>query len=265
MNTDDPKEIILRAVDAFNRRMLVVSPQFIILAIRGLADSEVKLDVVGRKCYKVLYNRQSPCHDCPTLEVGRRREPALSPGYHPNSHPNKMPCLYSYPIFSGKEIDAFVMLDFDFPALFLLENLSLFQNIEIEKKFEDFLPPVQADIQQLKHLFMNIILNAAQAMDDRGHLTLKTCLDSGKNRVGIEISDSGPGISNDVIPYIFEPFYTTKEEGQGTGLGLSPAYGIVENHGGHITVRNKPDGGAVFCITLPVATGNSEGEQGAEN
>jgi signal transduction histidine kinase len=123
----------------------------------------------------------------------------------------------------------------------------------------------QDAMRKLNHLFLNIILNAAQAMEGRGHLTLKTCLESGKDLVGIEISDSGPGISNDVIPYIFEPFYTTKEEGQGTGLGLSLAYGIVENHGGHITVGNKPDGGAVFCITLPVVTGNSEGEQGAED
>ena len=137
--------------------------------------------------------------------------------------------------------------------------------VRIEKKFEDFLPPIQADIQQLNHLFMNIIFNAAQAMEGRGHLTLKTYLESGKNQVGIEISDTGPGISKDVIPYIFEPFYTTKEEGKGTGLGLSLAYGIVENHGGRITARNKPDGGAVFCILLPVATGDSEGEQRAEN
>jgi signal transduction histidine kinase len=150
-------------------------------------------------------------------------------------------------------------------TLFLLENQSLFQNIEIEKKFEDCLPPVQADIQQLNHLFMNIILNAAQAMEGRGHLTLKTYLDSGKRLACIEISDTGPGIPKEVIPYIFEPFYTTKEEGKGTGLGLSLAYGIVENHGGRITARNKPDGGAVFCITLPVAAGDSEGEQLAEN
>ena len=122
MNTDDQKEIILRAVDAFNRRMLVVSPQFKILAVRGLADNAIESEVVGRKCYKVLYDRKSPCDDCPTLVVGRRREPALSPGYRPTAHPNKIPCLYSYPIVSGKEIEAFVMLDFDFPALDALEE-----------------------------------------------------------------------------------------------------------------------------------------------
>jgi signal transduction histidine kinase len=150
-------------------------------------------------------------------------------------------------------------------TLFLLENQSLFQNIEIEKKFEDFLPPVQADIQQLNHLFMNIILNAAQAMEGKGKLTLKTYQISNPENICIEISDSGPGIPPDVLPHVFEPFFTTKEEGKGTGLGLSLAYGIVENHGGRITARNKPDGGAVFCITLPVASGDDEGDQRAEN
>ena len=496
MKTTNPKEIILRAIEAFNRRMLVVSPQFEILAIRGQANDVQEADVVGQKCYKILYSRNFPCDNCPTLEVGRKRQPSLSPGYHPTSYQGKIPCLYSYLILDGDDIDAFVMLDFDFPALdaleeklqrtnaflsnlihsavdcviaadkkgkilifndsaaelfgytveealnslnirdvypddnakevmrklrseeyggkgklktyhtdglakngeripislyaaiiyeddrevatigffhdlrdrlridaelektqlqllqsekmaslgklaagvahqinnplggitlyaklaleeyeleegvrqdldrilkdaercrdtvkelleftrqtrhlmrphdinavisrtlFLLENQSLFQNIEIEKKFGDSLPPVQADIQQLNHLFMNIILNAAQAMDGKGKLRIETGKVSGKEQIGIEISDTGPGIPEDVIPHIFDPFYTTKEEGKGTGLGLSLAYGIVENHGGRITVRNKSGGGAAFNTVLPIATGENEGDQGAEN
>jgi signal transduction histidine kinase len=150
-------------------------------------------------------------------------------------------------------------------TLFLLENQSLFQNIEIEKKFAESLPPVQADIQQLNHLFMNIILNAAQAMDGKGKLTVETYRVPGKERIGIEISDTGPGIPKDVLPHIFEPFYTTKEEGEGTGLGLSLAYGIVENHGGCINARNKPEGGAAFNTELPISNGESEGDQRAED
>jgi len=496
MKATNPKEIILRAIEAFNRRMLVVSPRFEILAIRGQANDVQEADVVGQKCYKILYSRNSPCDECPTFEVGRKRQPALSPGYHPISYRGKIPCLYSYPILDGDDIDAFVVLDFDFPALdaleeklrrtnaflsnlihsavdcviaadrngqilifndsaaevfgytveealnslnirdvypddnakevmrklrseeyggrgklktyhtdvlakngehipislyasiiyeddrevatigffhdlrdrlrinaelektqlqllqsekmaslgklaagvahqinnplggitlyaklaleeyeleegvrqdlgrilkdaercrdtvkelleftrqtrhlmrphdinevisrtlFLLENQSLFQNIEIEKKFGDSLPPVQADIQQLNHLFMNIILNAAQAMEGKGKLRIETGKVSGKEQIGIEISDTGPGIPEDVIPHIFEPFYTTKEEGKGTGLGLSLAYGIVENHGGRITVRNKSGGGAAFNTFLPIAAGENEGDQGAEN
>jgi two-component system, NtrC family, sensor kinase len=495
-NSQDPQEMILQAMDAFNRRMLVVSRRFEILAIRGHAKGVQESEAIGRKCYKILYDRNSPCSECPTLEVGRSREPALAAGYHPALHPNKMPCLYSYPIFSGKDIAAFVMLDFDFPALdaleerlrrtntflnnlihsaidcviaadmsgkilifndsaaevfgysveealkhlnirdvypddgakevmrklrsdeyggkgkleryhvdvlaksgeripislyatiiyeadrevatigffhdlrdrikmkaklekiqlqllqaekmaslgklaagvahqinnplagitlyaklaledyemeealrndllrilkdaercrdtvkellefsrqtrhfmqsydvnqaisrtlFLLENQSLFQNIEIEKRFEDRLPPVQADIQQLNHLFMNIILNAAQAMDGKGRLQLNTYRDNNGKQVVIEISDTGPGIAPDVLPRIFEPFYTTKEEGKGTGLGLSLAYGIVENHGGQITADNRPGGGAVFTVRLPIDTGNNQGDQRAKN
>jgi signal transduction histidine kinase len=150
-------------------------------------------------------------------------------------------------------------------TLFLLENQSLFQNIEIEKNFSDDLPPVQADIQQLNHLFMNIILNAAQAMSGKGKLMLKTRVSATANTVEIEISDTGPGIPPDVLPQIFDPFFTTKEEGQGTGLGLSLAYGIVENHGGKISARNRPEGGAVFMISLPIAAQDSQGDQGGQN
>ena len=122
MNTHDPKEIILRAIEAFNRRMLVVSSEFQILAIRGQADDVPESHVIGQKCYKILYSRNSPCDACPTFEVGRKRQPTLSPGYHPTSYRGKIPCLYSYAIFDGDDIEAFVMLDFDFPALDALEE-----------------------------------------------------------------------------------------------------------------------------------------------
>jgi signal transduction histidine kinase len=149
-------------------------------------------------------------------------------------------------------------------TLFLFEDQSLFHNIEIEKRLGDNLPPVKADVQQLNHLFMNIIHNAAQAMEGKGKLTVSTFQVSDKKDICIEISDSGPGIPPDILPHIFEPFFTTKEEGEGTGLGLSLAYGIVENHRGQITARNKPDGGAVFAITFPVADQGNDGDSRAE-
>ena len=122
---------------------------------------------------------------------------------------------------------------------------------------------VHSDVQQLNHLFMNIILNAAQAMDGRGELALKTYLSPDKTKLCIEISDTGPGIPKDVLPYIFDPFYTTKEEGKGTGLGLSLVYGIVENHGGTIKAWNESGKGAVFLIEFPVRraeNGDSDNE-----
>jgi signal transduction histidine kinase len=101
-------------------------------------------------------------------------------------------------------------------------------------------------------MFMNIILNAVEAMEGRGKLGLRTYLASEGDRVIIEISDTGPGIPEEVLPKIFEPFFTTKEAGKGTGLGLSLVYGIVENHGGRIAARSRPDEGTAFIIELPL-------------
>lgn len=149
-------------------------------------------------------------------------------------------------------------------TLFLLENQTLFQNIEIIKDLDASVPMIQADIQQLNHLFMNIILNAAQAMEEKGKITVKSYLLSDRNRVCIEISDTGCGIPEEILPRIFEPFYTTKEEGKGTGLGLSLAYRIVENHGGHIKAKSKPGKGTTFFIELPLAARDYEGDESGD-
>lgn len=145
-------------------------------------------------------------------------------------------------------------------TIFLLENQSLFQNIKIKKQIDTPLPLVEADIQQLNHMFMNVILNAAQAMDGKGELTIHTALAPNGKHVIIEIGDTGPGIPETVINHIFEPFFTTKEEGQGTGLGLSMVYGIVENHSGSITAGNRQPGGAVFTIKLPISRSDTKGD-----
>lgn len=145
-------------------------------------------------------------------------------------------------------------------TLFLLENQALFQNIITEKDLNENLPLVKADIQQLNHMFMNIILNAAQAMEGKGKLILKTFLHPDKNHVCIEISDTGPGIPEDIKSHIFEPFFTTKEEGKGTGLGLSIVYSIVENHLGNIQVLSEPGKGTKFIIELPVNISEDEGK-----
>jgi signal transduction histidine kinase len=147
-------------------------------------------------------------------------------------------------------------------TLFLLENQTLFQNIKVEKNLAPDIPPVPVDIQQMNQVFMNIILNAADAMEGNGKLTLKTYRSAGRDRVCIEISDTGPGIPEEVLPHIFDPFFTTKEQGKGTGLGLSLVYGIVENHGGRISARNNPGQGATFIIELLSA---EQDNRGAEN
>jgi PAS domain S-box-containing protein len=137
-------------------------------------------------------------------------------------------------------------------TLFLLENQSLFQNIEIKDLLADDLPEIYVDAQQMNHLFMNIILNAAQAMQGNGRLAIATALDRDKHCIRIEIEDTGPGIPDTVLPMIFDPFFTTKEQGEGTGLGLSIVYGIVNTHKGSIKAVNGPEHGTTFTIELPL-------------
>ncbi|MBF0398211.1 MAG: PAS domain-containing protein [Desulfobacterales bacterium] len=146
-------------------------------------------------------------------------------------------------------------------TMFLLENQALFQNIKISKHFDDTIPQVYVDIQQMNHVFMNIILNAGQAMDGKGTLTIRTSMSNDKEKVCIEIEDTGPGISEEIAAHIFDPFFTTKEEGKGTGLGLSIVYSIIEDHKGSIAVKSKPGEGATFIIELPIS---HQGEKGGQ-
>ena len=496
MPKDIEKEYLLKAIGAFKRRFIVVSPEFKILAANCPSDEIIEAEIIGKRCYELFYDRSSPCQNCAVKETIKDGKPTLMPKPEETLDMDEMPCYYAYPIYSGDEIEAFASMDFDIPTrggleeklqrtnaflrnlifsavdgviasdmkgkilifndaatkvfgytidealntvnvrdiypgknafevmqnlrsedyggkgklrsfqvdviskdgvivpislnaaivyengqematigffhdlreqlqmkselektqlqllqaekmaslgklaagvahqlnnplggitlftklimeeyhleegakedlnrilkdanrcrdtvrelleftrqtrhlmrandvnraltrtLFLLESQTLFQNIDIVKDLDPTLPLVYADIQQLNHLFMNIILNAAQAMEGKGTLTIRSRLLSDIDRVCIEISDTGPGIPNDILPHIFEPFFTTKEEGKGTGLGLSLAYRIVQNHSGHIEAESKPDEGTTFFIELPLAAKNLEGDNSGDN
>jgi len=496
MDKNTEKDYLLKAIGAFNRRFMVISPEYKILASSSRLDGIIDSEIIGQHCYKVLYGRSLPCINCSIKEAKRKRRSALTPKQGNSLDLDEMPCYFAYPIFSGDVIEAFVSMDFDLPTrggleeklnrsnaflrnlifssvdcviaadkkgkilifngpaskvfgytedealnnlnvrniypgkqavevmrklrseeyggkgklklyqtdviskngeiipiklnasiiyekdrevatigffhdlreqlqmkeklektqlqllqaekmsslgklaagvahqlnnplggitlfakliqeeydleerakedldrilkdaqrcretvkelleftrqtrhlmrphnvneaisrtLFLLENQALFQNIDIVKDLGALLPPVQADIQQLNHLFMNIILNAAQAMEGKGKLTVKSYLLSDPDRICTEISDTGVGIPEEILPQIFEQFFTTKEEGKGTGLGLSLAYSIVKNHGGNIMAKSKPGQGATFFIELPVADKENQGEESGDN
>ncbi len=117
------------------------------------------------------------------------------------------------------------------------------------------IPLVRCYPQQLNQVFLNLLVNAAQAMEEKGVIRIGTrCLsENGKRLVAVEISDTGKGIPSEVLPRIFDPFFTTKEVGKGTGLGLHIAYKIVERHGGSILVESEEGRGTTFRVLLPVA------------
>jgi len=493
MRKDEEKKHLLRALDAFKRKLIVISHDFDVLAANSHAAVVCSENLIGQRCHKALYGRETPCPNCPAIEVLKNREPALRDIRNSTLNSERISCLYSYPVKCGDITEAMVVLDFEFPSLegleeqlqrsnaffrrlirsavdgviaadksgkiiifndaaaelsgygveealenlnirdvypgdgayeimrklrsteygdkgklkgfhvdvvaksgelipislyasiiyeedkeiatigffhdlrerikmqkelekaqiqlmqsekmaslgklaagvahqlnnplgsitlysklimeenelsdsvrkdlqrilkdaqrcrdtvkellefarqtrqfmkptdinvaisrtlFLLESQTLFQNISIQKNLQSDLPLVFGDIQQLNHVFMNIILNAAQAMEGKGTLMIETVADVPNGVVKIEISDTGPGIPMDVMPHIFDPFFTTKEEGKGTGLGLSMVYGIVQNHQGEIRALNREGGGTCFFVELPIAGADKRGDTG---
>ena len=132
----------------------------------------------------------------------------------------------------------------------LVINQSLFHNIKIEKNFETDLATTYADSTQLKQVFLNIVLNAAQAINGNGILKITTEQVSRNGLLKITISDNGPGIPPDIMGKLFDPFFTTKEKG--TGLGLAISYGIIERHMGDINVQSAPGKGTIFTISMPI-------------
>jgi two-component system, NtrC family, sensor kinase len=138
-------------------------------------------------------------------------------------------------------------------TLALMVNKALFFNVDVEQDLDPALPRVRADRSQLQQVFMNLIVNAVQAMNEQGTLGIRTRYHSDDDHVEVAFSDTGRGIPPAIVGRIFDPFFTTKESGQGTGLGLSIAYGIVTKHGGTIAAESELDTGTTFTIRLPAA------------
>jgi two-component system NtrC family sensor kinase len=122
--------------------------------------------------------------------------------------------------------------------------------VSTQTKLAADLPPVRAVTSQIHQVFLNLLLNAIEAMPDGGRLTITTGLSPDRREALIAFDDTGQGISQEEISRVFEPFYTTKLKG--TGLGLAISYGIVERHGGRIEVRSKLGQGSTFTVRLPV-------------
>jgi two-component system NtrC family sensor kinase len=136
-------------------------------------------------------------------------------------------------------------------ALELLQNQTLFSEIEVCLRLVEEPIKVTCDPTQIQQAFTNLLVNAAEAMDGRGRITIKSWRDASRRLAAVSFSDTGCGISPESLERVFEPFFTTKQEGHGTGLGLSIVYGIVERHGGSIKVESLPNRGATFTVWLP--------------
>jgi len=147
-------------------------------------------------------------------------------------------------------------------SLRLVECQSVFQNVAILRQLDNDLPQIMADQNQLKQVFINIFINAGQAMQElkRGELKIITTRAvEPEGGVMVRISDSGCGVPEEQLGKLFDPFFTTKGTG-GTGLGLSVSYGIIQAHGGTITAESVIGVGTTFRISLPACTGEKNSE-----
>lgn len=133
----------------------------------------------------------------------------------------------------------------------VLKNQVTFQNIKIKKTLDNNLPQIQIDPDKIKQVFLNLMLNAAEAMPDGGSLAIISKLSENQKNIEIEFTDTGLGISKENINKLFDPFFTTKAGG--TGLGLAVSYGIIEQHKGKIEVKSQEGRGSTFIIKLPVS------------
>lgn len=135
-------------------------------------------------------------------------------------------------------------------AIRILENEFHLRHIQLASRMSSDLPQILLDANQIEQVFINILINALEATQEKGTITVSTTVHPDGQRVTIEITDTGSGISPEHLDRIFEPFFSTKEKG--TGLGLSVSFGIIQNHQGEIKVSSLSGKGTSFSIHLPV-------------
>jgi PAS domain S-box-containing protein len=141
-------------------------------------------------------------------------------------------------------------------ALALIERLATFRHVEVRRELAEDLPPIRGDAGQLQQVILNLLVNAAEKMPDGGTLTIESgTMEDGRN-CHVTVLDRGPGIPEEDLDRVFEPFFSTKKSTQ--GLGLAVSWGIVERHGGVIEAGNRCGAGAFFRVVLPTSGGDDE-------
>jgi len=143
-------------------------------------------------------------------------------------------------------------------ALIMSGHQAELSNVKIIKQYGQDIPQIEADPDQLQQVFINMILNAIQAMSQGGTLTISTVKDTAKGEVGVSFHDTGFGIKPEDLKKLFTPFFTTKEKGKGIGLGLAVCYGIIQRHDGDIKVESELGKGTTFTVWLK---GKQEGNR----
>jgi len=137
-------------------------------------------------------------------------------------------------------------------TLSLVRHKLALTNVEPELVLDRELPPVPCDRSQVEQVILNLVMNAAEAMPDGGCVIVRTRAEHSTGFARIEVADEGTGIDPETLPRIYDPFFTTKEEGKGVGLGLAVVYGVIEAHGGSLDAMSRPGHGSVFTVRLPL-------------
>jgi len=150
-------------------------------------------------------------------------------------------------------------------SLKLVENELALNNIECVLKMAQVLPPVRINANRIKQVLINVLTNAIKSMAKGGRLVVEAALAGDLRHVNVAITDTGTGIPAEILPRIFDPFFSTPGFGEGTGLGLSVSYGIIKRHGGTISVRSEQGKGSTFTVALPIWEEEAENGTQAED
>jgi signal transduction histidine kinase len=156
--------------------------------------------------------------------------------------------LLAYSRQSNPAKDIIHLNDLVDQSLALIRDPKMFRNIEIERNFSEQMVLVHVDRNQISQVIINLVINAVSAMNQKGLLTLTTGRSKFNGKAYLEVADTGSGIAREQLSKIFDPFFTTKPPGEGTGLGLSTAYGLIKENKGEIRVKQTGPDGTTFVL-----------------